>query len=249
MNILLLGCSYSAGSWEYTKKFLKEKKQDYFTDMCKEILIPKSPRGYCFLNTPKGHKIEAHSFMGCGYSTYAQFLYSMEKRGKLKNFDRIIIQESWEPRTTFVPSYTFEEEYDMYYNYHQKNFEYNQSIKINVWNLHPSNQKDNKVLNLLLPSVRDKHKHESSILHEWIFEKSLEKVKEIIQKNSIKCTVISMSRNFLKTEGYVTNIGFNLIYKKLKEKNIIADEIGHLTIKGNKLLAQWLNEYKILENI
>jgi len=245
MNILLIGCSISTGCFKYADEFLKYKKQDYCTEYGKEVHIIKSPTWYCFLNNPHRYKIEAHCFGACGYSTYAQFLYSLEKTGKIKNFDRIIIQESWEPRTAFMPSSIFEEGYNMEHNYIQKSFEYNELIKINVWWTHP----DNNILNLKYSLGLDNTKHITSYLHDWILEKSIEKVKEIIERNNLKCTVISMSENFLKTENNITNIGFNFLYGKLREKNIITNEIGHLTLKGNQLLAEWLNEYKILENI
>ena len=122
-KLLILGCSFSQGSfgenlaWAEGKsspdpkfQFLQrspkilEDGSSFYEDIIKDSL-----GWYHFVDMIKEFETTVFSFPGNGYSMWAQFLNIMADVGKLEEYDSIIIQESWEPRTCFCDILQLEE--------------------------------------------------------------------------------------------------------------------------------------------
>lgn len=114
-KILILGCSYSAGSYHVTynhSTHINRGMPDGGNEECK----PGSFGWYNYIDKLKGHETLVISFPGCGLMGYAQALFHFEKANSkkftkhvLKDFDYIIIQESYEPRVWLGTDLIFEE--------------------------------------------------------------------------------------------------------------------------------------------
>ena len=112
-KLLILGCSFSQGSfgqnlaWSEGRfkpdsefQFLQKISRDTNSPIYEDI-INDSLGWYHFINMIKTFETTVFSFPGNGYSLWAQFLNVMADVGKLDQYDSILIQESWEPRTCF----------------------------------------------------------------------------------------------------------------------------------------------------
>ena len=89
-NYLILGCSYSAGSHIYSKGSVNDEELNTRTGW------------YSYVDWLKNYNVTVFSCPGQGYASWLQILDSLVITKKIKKYDKIIIQETNEPRITFL---------------------------------------------------------------------------------------------------------------------------------------------------
>jgi hypothetical protein len=105
---LVLGCSFSAGSYIKDDRF--SGTNDNFQNQIWQEKLDNRIGWYSYVDWLKDYNITVISTLAQGYATWAQFVHHLDNTGRLKRrYDKILIQETWEPRITFLQDKEVEE--------------------------------------------------------------------------------------------------------------------------------------------
>ncbi|MBT7556319.1 hypothetical protein HN615_05285 [Candidatus Woesearchaeota archaeon] len=243
-NYLILGCSHSMGSYEWANSDDKSKQKIG----CDETWVKYSKSWEHYLKIEDAKSITSIAFPGEGYSMWAQFLTLMDKLGELKHFDKIIIQETFEPRTSFINEKGVLWEILNGFRGCCR-FKTGKVHKI-IFSTDEGCTSLDYGINLRLAHVGADvmPKYEklyedtcTSSLHDWIVPLCMDKVVSVLKKNNITGYTFSFHENHLKE--YLTNIK-DEVYQLItdSDKNFKADTNGHLTDSGQRYLAKVLQK-------
>lgn len=86
---LILGCSFTSGSYE---KDLESGRDYAYTSL----------GWYDYISCLKKYDTTVYGFGGCGYQTFSYIIHRYFVTKKLKQFDLIIIQETFDPRISIL---------------------------------------------------------------------------------------------------------------------------------------------------
>ena len=281
-KLLILGCSFSQGSfgenlaWSEGKsrpnpgfQFLQrspkilEDGSIFYEDVIKDSL-----GWYHFVDMIKEFETTVFAFPGNGYSMWGQFLNIMADAGKLNEYDSIIIQESWEPRTCFCDILQLEE-------YVKNDFI---TISKNIDNITRSVPVINNIENslkmgprhltglLMVPEGIEKIKMREPLkkafkqtlfspLHDLIVEASARYIDNICKKYNINGYIFGMWQPFYNFVN-ITRIKLDIdlfssvdiektLYNHLYHKGLLTHPNTsnvHQTLEGNKEIGRLINE-------
>lgn len=107
MKCLVLGCSFSSGSYMLNPEWAGAD-DDWKNEIWQEILETRTG-WYSYVDTLKAYDTTVIATPAQGYVTWAQILHGLEVTDKIKNYQKIIIQETVEPRITFFQDKHIEE--------------------------------------------------------------------------------------------------------------------------------------------
>jgi len=244
-KILILGCSYSSGSWEpylnQEEKILKRFTATSYGPTDK--LIKNSKGWYHFVDYFKDKDVTVIPIHGEGYFTWYQVLLMLDETNKL-NYDEIWIQETWEPRISFMEPKRLELGWnDPLYKREVEGIKFFDATGhfTGFW---------------IRPHISDHKKQDTSeIFNDVFFNNIIQKITELIEelciKKKIKGYVWSMGNTTLmKCEHFIKlpiKLSYNhkSIHGELRRLNLIttnSTEGAHQTEEGNKYIANLINE-------
>ena len=238
-NILILGCSFSAGS------FINNK------------LLTNSEGWYNFVDVFKGHNVTVISTPGNGYSLWFQILFLMDRYKKIKQYDQIIIQETLEPRLCFSDILELEfyiksdfislleiinninrciilanSRKNIWEGYNFKNIG---GLILGPWGMYQEFSKEikNKLLKIYVGNW--------DIMHEMIIESCKYKINKICEKNNIK----KIAFHFPFIDTFRTTICHQTLKENIKLGTVINDQIistGNLINQEKINFSKWDDE-------
>ena len=98
-NVLIIGCSHSQGSYRTITQTDNVKEWE----IARGEICPRHDIGWwSFVDLLQSCDVSILSMPGGGYMSFYEVLYMLNQENKLSNFDTIIIQETDEPRVTFI---------------------------------------------------------------------------------------------------------------------------------------------------
>lgn len=219
-NVLIFGCSFSAGSYG-----IREKGSTVFY---LDELISGSRGWYHYVDHFKDKNVIVKACTGQGYWSWYQILLKLNDLDKLKQYNEIWIQETIEPRPTFIS--------DNYFR-----VEVIDGIKIF--------QKDVSDCLMLSHKSYSKNEIDDRFINDQ-FTKRLSKFiikdfEDICHENDIKGFVWSID-NFSYTHTWFKRLFLaqkRSVYNQLMQNNLLAvqNEISHQTEEGNKYIGNLIN--------
>ena len=241
-----MGCSYSSGSWEpylnEEEKLLKKYTTSYNGPVDK--LIKNSKGWYNYIDYFKDNDITVIPIQGEGYFTWYQVLLMLNETDKL-NYNEIWIQETWEPRISFLEPKRLELEWkDPSFINEIDNFKiFSQFTRFSNFNIR-NNTKDHKKENSL--------KIFNGVFFNNLIQKITELIEELCMEKKIKGYVWSMVNNttFMNCKHFI-KLPIKLSYKhksihgELRRLNLLTSNTTggvHQTEEGNKYIANLINE-------
>ena len=100
MKCLVLGCSFTSGSYILNPEWTGSSN-DWKNEIWQEELETRTG-WYSYVDWLKEFDTTVIASPGMGYVTWAQLLHGLEVTNKIKNYQKIMIQETLEPRITFL---------------------------------------------------------------------------------------------------------------------------------------------------
>ena len=100
MKCLVLGCSFTSGSYILNPEWTGSGN-DWKNEIWQEELETRTG-WYSYVDWLKEFDTTVIASPGMGYVTWAQLLHGLEVTNKIKNYQKIMIQETLEPRITFL---------------------------------------------------------------------------------------------------------------------------------------------------
>ena len=244
-KILILGCSYSSGSWEpYLNE--EEKTLKKYTSSCygpADKLIKNSKGWYHFVDYFKDKDVTVIPIQGEGYFTWYQVLLMLDETNKL-NYDEIWIQETWEPRISFIEPKRLELGWN------------DPSYKQEVEDIKFFNSTGHFTGFRIRPHKSDHKKQDTlEIFNDVFFNNIIQKITELIEElcieKKIKGYVWSMGNTTLMKCKHFIKLPIKLSYnhksiygelRRLKLVTFSTNGGAHQTEKGNKHIAKLINE-------
>ncbi|MDA0754200.1 MAG: hypothetical protein O3A49_05930 [Candidatus Marinimicrobia bacterium] len=241
MNVLILGCSFSSGSYVFAEgRDDKEKLNSYIG-------------WWNFVEYLKNHHKTIFSFSGMGWTAYNSLLYNLEENNKLSEYDICIIQETFEPRFSILKPNVFQNIQPVYENKSVKHYNFSLADSIlhdRRWYVERLNKNYN--LNANDNFIIDYNKSSSKwplICGSKCFSLSL------LDKHNIPTYLFSAYDSLLVDCKFkkiidlkITNVWLRMskyhTYKWIP--NITSRYAPHITIDGNKEIGKIINEHRIL---
>ena len=255
-NYLVIGCSFSTGTHTYSKG-ANPMNEKLYTRV----------GWYSYVDWFKNYNVTVIACPGQGYTSWLQILNSLEKTKKIKKYDKIIIQETNEPRITFLEPK--ELEINVLNDFLISDCEQLENIKhvrCNPLNLdHEDSMKPNELrcfrldtrsLQIYSPKEKDKKLlfnqdivfYTKGFLSKILVERCAELVQDICEKHDIPGYVWSIGDPVMKC-NYLTRIPFNNIGKVVSKLGVRTNKtVGHLTVEGNKFIGKNIQEILCNEN-
>jgi len=264
-KLLIIGCSYSLGSWELD------------TDKKTEILPRNSLGWYNFVDWIKDFETTVIATQGQGYSSWVQLLYYFNRTGYLNEFDNIMIQETHEPRTTLLSQKYVQEVTNFLMKHHfpikKIRYEYLQKtnhIKL-LWLRWPIIYSASYLTGAtILKDKRNGYAGETwgvspefrqelidstvSYIHDMISGWSSDYIQTICRRNNLKGLIWSMGKVFkdvqndyltrltLETEGDETIKYLHKNGLTVDNNNKYSNQVLHPTLDGNKKISELINK-------
>ena len=244
-KILILGCSFSAGSYKpyLNAEEAEEKKYTSALNGPVDKLIKNSKGWYHFVDYFKDKDVTVIPIHGQGYFTWYQVLLMLDETNRL-NYDEIWIQETYEPRISFLEPKRLELGWN------------DPSYKQEVEDIKFFDATGHFTGFWIRPDKSDHKKENTShIFNGVFFNKIIQKITELIEElcieKKIKGYVWSMDNiTLMKCEHFIKlpiKLSYNhkSIHGELRRLNLLTTHTTggvHQTEKGNKHIAKLINE-------
>ena len=259
-NILILGCSYSQGSYEHDGPY---------TGGDEESLILDSNGWYHYVDTLKSNIVTVIACPGNGYCFYSQILLCLENLEMIKLFDEVIIQESFEPRVCVVDNLILEWIIKNLLVISKNKNEFQRNIIIanyfdelkDDWEYYDRYVTDKmRIINingiLLRPEYhqnKNLQKISTSTYNNHLSAMSKTLVDKICHNNNITCKVWPISYNSLNDEQWENQIkNYNYEFKNINKIESLYDFKKLKTLvpqpsllKNNTSIASYLYWYAV----
>lgn len=238
-KILVLGCSFSRGSY---KEYEWPDDDDYKGPVEKrdDIYIKDSKGWWYFVNYFDDKDITVIACPGQGYWAYYQIILFLNENKKL-NYDEIWIQETTEPRCTLNSWQYINKSRIFNVTHFDNSFDL---IQIKYANDDDSNsfslyQNDESTLSDTIKPFKENR----------TFFKNLTKscsyyIDEFCKEKNIKGYVWSMFNPIMK-HNFFERLTLTFMMQELKEKNLLVqgpNKNGHQTEEGNKYIAKQIDK-------
>ena len=270
MTCLVLGCSFTSGSYMLNPEWTGSSN-DWKNEIWQEKLETRTG-WYSYVDWLKEFDTTVIATPAQGYVTWAQILHGLEVTDKIKNYQKIMIQETMEPRITFLLDTQVEKlvitnfvkcneivwenikhvilnTQDIWDNNFQKPDLH--IPQLSVFNLHYHAVKrlfkdypDNKNKEVFL----NKYLHEYTFgwLGNQVIQWAAQYVQDICKKYNITGYVWSFKQPIMEC-NHLTRIDSITWRDELSKHNELTwdnglMDVGHQTNAGNKRIAKYLNE-------
>jgi len=254
-RVLIFGCSFSAGSYEYVPN-AKSVSQS-------EVVLPESPGWYNYVDHLGDKELTVIATHGEGYWFWYQYI-NIILHNDLSNFDEIWFQESWEPRCSLV----YPQQMELKYKYMVRTFledthsrvkkriistDQTMRFSIDSWKVYPITSpqlwEENETANHTL-SKRIKGLWPNDIFD--LFTRSCaNEIDSICKENKIKGYVWSINKPIMKCIHLNRLWGVDNVYSKFDlNKHVAVREVkvpaghqykSHSNVEGNKFIGKLIN--------
>ena len=234
-NILILGCSFTAGSYQSLSKKLSKNVLSLSPNLIPkdELILPRHGWWY-FVDYFKDNNVTVIAFFAQGYWAYYQILLYLEEQNKLE-YDEIWIQETLEPRATINN-----------YKDISSQFELNDRYIINeTFKLFDI---DSYLMFSLNPWSCKKEHEPYSLWHSFFNEITklcAKNIDKLCAEKNIKGYVWSMDNSVMKCEHF-TRLPLIHMRTELKDNNLLVPGTFdglHQTEDGNKYIGKLIDKY------
>ena len=273
---LILGCSFSLGTyiynddWEGKKNKLErngakgtregdvgdgEEKHDFY-----------EKGWYHYVDWLKDYDVTIITTPGQGYATWYQILYFMDEHKSLKKYSKIIIQETYEPRISFIYNKTLDKHVKQDFIFHEEYIHGMTRIIYaprRIWEKIPANyiNVEGSMISLTNGSIQNFFAsvnfeynfdflpgHINSGFTNQIIKWCMNGIDEFCVKYKITGYAFSMSAPIIDcNQKNIITLNISQLYNKLQKNNVTTGIInykgdtGHQTLKGNKYLGKLIN--------
>ena len=248
-RVLIFGCSFSAGSYEYVPNAKSINHS--------EVVLPESPGWYNYVDHLGDKELTVIATHGEGYWFWYQYI-NIILHNDLSNFDEIWFQESWEPRCSLVYPQQMELKYKdtkARSRVEKRIISTDQKMRFSIdsWKVYPITPKqlweENDTANQTL-SKRIKGLWPNDIFD--LFTRSCaNEIDSICKENKIKGYVWSINKPIMKCIHLNRLWGIDNVYSKFdlnKHVAIREDKIpeghqykSHPNVEGNKFIGKKIN--------